>query len=426
MRIGLFTDTYYPEKNGVAVSTCQLKQSLEALGHVVYVFTVENKEASFDPRVIRLKTVSAVVVDGQRVAVPLFHHYLRMVEALRLDVIHTQTEFTVGILGLKAARRFGIPHVHTYHTVYEEYTDYIHLPGSPVSLKQLIRRLSAWWCNQTDLVIAPTKKTEDLLKSYQVTTGIQVIPTGLRLEKYAGPDLTHVAKLRAQYGLTPTDQVLIYLGRVSGEKRIDRLIRYVKRPMEEEAHLKLLIVGGGPEEEALHSLAAGLIPDGRVLFTGMVPWDEVQDYYALGDIFVSASTSETQGLTYYEAMAGGLPLLVHEDECLEAILAEEPAGGLSFTDEESFCAGLREILADRETFAGQARRTAEKFTADAFARRMAAGYQRLAEGWIGAADDRTDAQNVGGAAGDIRQENEAGERRQAPVYAIKGGRRSAG
>lgn len=372
MRIGLFTDTYYPEKNGVAVSTYQLKQGLEALGHQVYVFTIKNREAEPDDHVIRLRAVRAVVVDGQRMALPLFHHYLKIVESMQLDVIHTQTEFTIGILGWLAAKRFGIPHVHTYHTVYEEYTNYIHLPGKNSQMKPLIRRLSAWWCNQTDLVIAPTEKTETLLRSYQVDTEIEVVPTGLQLDKFAGPDPDRVAQLRRKYGLQQSDRVLLYLGRVSGEKNIDQLIQYTK----EASPWKLLIVGGGPAEEALRAAAASLTAAGSVIFTGMVSWDDVQDYYALGDVFVSASTSETQGLTYYEAMASGLPLLVHRDDCLKEILTDG-VQGYSFTDEESFRTGLAHILADRDSFADRAKESAARFSASSFAERIAGCYQDL-------------------------------------------------
>jgi 1,2-diacylglycerol 3-alpha-glucosyltransferase len=389
MRVGLFTDTYYPEKNGVAVSTYQLRKGLEALGHEVYVFTVENKDAERDKEeeknVIRFKAVNAVIIEGQKVALPLLHHQMKIVQSLNLDVIHTQTEFTLGILGWRAAKKFGIPHIHTYHTVYEEYTQYIHLPGGNSSqMKNLIRRLSGWWCNQFDLVIAPTKKTQDLLEHYRVQTKMDVVPTGLQLDKFAAPDAAHVESLREEYGLLPTDRVLIYLGRVSGEKNIDQLISYMENIADQQKKtrdnpsIKLMIVGGGPAEAALRRKADKLVEEGYVIFTGMVSWDQVQDYYALGDIFVSASTSETQGLTYYEAMASGLPVLAHQDECLNNILTDG-VQGYQFVEAESFKEGLISILADLEAFSKQAKEAAGAFTDKEFAQKVEECYENAIE-----------------------------------------------
>ena len=115
--------------------------------------------------------------------------------------------------------------------------------------------------------------------------------------------------------------MLIYIGRISKEKNLDEIIRHFYEIQNEDTQVKLVIVGDGPELDELKRQSVELKLEDNVIFTGAVPWSEIQDYYAMGDIFVSASTSETQGLTYAEALASGLPILVRRDECLKGILS---------------------------------------------------------------------------------------------------------
>lgn len=147
MRIGLFTDTYYPELNGVANSVFQLKKELENRGNDVYVFTVSNpaiKQA--EEKVYRLKSIPCSLLKERRMSCTFFHEWFRIIRELKLDIIHTHTEFMVGHIGRKAAEKLHIPHIHTYHTIYEDYTHYLKIPGNE-KLKGVIRGLSCICCN---------------------------------------------------------------------------------------------------------------------------------------------------------------------------------------------------------------------------------------------------------------------------------------
>ena len=119
-----------------------------------------------------------------------------------------------------------------------------------------------------------------------------------------------------------------------------------------------MIVGGGPAKESLESLSVELGISDKVIFTGMIPPTEVHEYYQLGDIFVSASTSETQGLTYIEASANGLPLLCREDPCHEEIL-KVGENGYTYTNEEEFLTGLDALSFDPEKRAKAGKRSEE-------------------------------------------------------------------
>lgn len=375
MRIGLFGDTYYPEKNGVAVSMHQLRQGLEAAGHEVFVFTIETKGMVPDPHVFRYPTVDAMIVKGRRVAVPHYRKWLKTVEELHLDVIHTQSEFTLGKLGKKAALKFHIPLVHTYHTIYEHSAMYFNLPISGTELmKKLIRDFTTRWCNGVDFVIVPTAKTYDLLVEDGVEKEMKIIPTGLDIRKYRFPDQDHVKELRKRFGLTETDKVLLYLGRVDPEKSIEVLLSYMKEAVRKEPRVKLVIVGDGLSLSSLKKQAAGEDLQDRVVFTGAADWDQVQDYFALGDIFVSASFSETQGLTYYEALSASLPVLGFRDRCLDVMITDGE-NGWQFDECGDFVEKMEQIFGSLSQFKKNAGKSAEKFTTEQFAADVAEIYR---------------------------------------------------
>ena len=139
--------------------------------------------------------------------------------------------------------------------------------------------------------------------------------------------------MRKQLGLPPQEEnktVLLSLGRLAKEKNTTELIK----AMQQLPDAVLLIVGDGPERAALEQQAQTLHVADRVIFAGAVPPAEVPRCYALGDVFVSASTSEAQGLTYIEAMAAGLPLLCRADPCLDALVREGETGWAYHTPAE--------------------------------------------------------------------------------------------
>ena len=124
MKIGLFTDTYYPQINGVATSVLMLKRNLEMRGHQVYVFTTTDPKA--DSEEINVYRVPSIpFISARRVGMFYNPRLSKIIKGLGLDVIHTHTEFSLGIFGRSMARELNIPFLHTYHTIYEDYTHYL-------------------------------------------------------------------------------------------------------------------------------------------------------------------------------------------------------------------------------------------------------------------------------------------------------------
>lgn len=230
-------------------------------------------------------------------------------------------------------------------------------------------------------MIAPSTKIETLLKGYKIQCPVSVIPSGIDLEKYAAQSRTGVREqIRRKYGIAKETTVLLYVGRLAKEKNLEELLEYQQKV--QESGTMLMIVGGGPYLEILRKKAAELGVMESVIFTGMVSPEEVASYYPAGDLFISASTSETQGLTYAEALAAGLPLLCRRDECLRAVV-EDGKNGWQYRTEEEFLKELKNWKEkeddERRGMCSYAKQSAEIFSQKRFAGSMEQLYQRQIE-----------------------------------------------
>ena len=381
MNIGLFTDTYYPQVNGVATSVLMLKENLEKLGHNVYVFTTTDPSASKDEsNVFRIPSIP--FKSSRRVGVLYNPLVIRRIKRLKLDVIHTNTEFSLGILGRVVAREFNLPFIHTYHTIYEDYTHYIVKFGALDRIaKKTARKISQKFCNSADGVIVPTFKVKDLLISYSVYKPISVVPTGISLEKYSCTKypISERLKIRKGLGIADDDKVLLYIGRLSEEKNIDELLYGMKSYLADKDDVRFVLVGDGPDGERLQNYAKELGIGDKTIFTGEKPWDEIGKYYNIGDVFINASQSETQGLTYIEALASGLPVVAKADRCLEGVV-ENGSNGYMYHSLEELFKILDSVLYDNyhmKMLKNAAVKSVEKYSAMGFAIKLEAEYKKV-------------------------------------------------
>ncbi len=382
MNIGLFTETYYPEINGVANSVYMLKTELEEIGHTVYVFTTTTPGApEFEHNVFRVPSLPCIFITERRVGLFYQPKLASLIKKLNLDLIHTHTEFSLGIFGRIMAKELKLPTVHTYHTIYEDYTHYItHFKTLDKRAKAFVRVFTKICCNTVEQVIVPTEKVKELLLKYSVYRDISIVPTGVNLKKF-NPELypkEEVLKLRQHFGLKAEDKVLLYLGRISKEKNIAEIIEAMPEYMRTREQVRFLIVGGGPEMENLKETVAEQKMQDKIIFTGSQPWDNIGLFYQLGDVFVSASQSETQGLTYIEAMAAGLPVVARKDKCLEDIL--KPGwNGFDFTDRAGLTEGLDAVFFNKNNipFGENARLKVRKYASEEFARNVEIVYEEV-------------------------------------------------
>ncbi|EMB54216.1 glycosyltransferase family 4 protein [Streptococcus mutans] len=346
MRVGLFTDTYLPQISGVATSIKTLKEELEKQGHEVYIFTTTDKHVKRyeDPTIIRLPSVPFISFTDRRIVYRgLFESY-KIAKTYKLDIIHTQTEFSLGILGKMVGKALRIPVIHTYHTQYEDYVRYI--ANGKLIRPSMVKYIVRGFLNDLDGVICPSRIALNLLDGYSVKIPKRIIPTGIDLREYERPDISQedIVKLREKWAIASDETVLLSLSRVSYEKNIQALLANMPKILSNNPKVKLLIVGDGPYLEELKEQAQDLAVMDNVIFTGMVSHNETALYYKAADFFISASTSETQGLTYAESLASGKPIIAQSNPYLDDLITDKMFGTLYQTESDLADAVLNAIV----------------------------------------------------------------------------------
>ena len=332
MKILLTTDWYKPVVNGVVTSVINLKKELESRGHEVRVLTLSRSYESYaENGVYYIKSLNLEkIYPNARAVLPHMEPFVRELIWWNPDVVHSQCEFMTFSYALKISKKCQCPLIHTYHTVYEDYIHY--LPGGLSNYKtgaKLERKAVACFSkmilSRTSQVIVPTKKVENILKKYGVGEPVSVMPTGVDLSRFEEPiTLEEKNAVKKRLGIPLENKVLVSVGRLAKEKNLEELLEYFAKLVREGngKNLTFLIAGDGPDRERLEKLAEELGIKDQVVFTGMISPDKVAGYYKLGDVFVCASNSETQGITYIEALACGLPALCRRDDCLSQVVTD--------------------------------------------------------------------------------------------------------
>lgn len=389
MRIALFTDTYPPQVNGVANSTCILRNQLEKHGHEVYVVTpfkgTGQHEWSADHKILYLAGMELESLYGYIMTSPVHMFALEEIRKLNLDIIHAQTEFGVGIFARICAKQLKVPLVSTYHTTYEDYTHYVNFINSKTvdkAAKAGVAKVSKLYGDSSMEVIAPSEKTKDMLLGYKIRREINVIPTGLELDQYspshADPEKRHA--IRQKYGFRDEDRLFIYVGRIAEEKSLDVVIHGVKKARDQGISVQLLVVGSGPDEESIRKMSEDEGLAKEIRFAGQKPASQIPDYYRAADVFVNASLTETQGMTFIEAEASGLPILARYDKVLDNVIIPGKTG-MFFRDEEDLAAKLKQFIEmDEDTLAQMQADCIENvkpYSAETFYERVMQVYERV-------------------------------------------------
>ena len=340
MKILLTSDWNMDAVNGVVTSILNLRRGLEELGHEVRILTLSPNAHSWErDGVTYIGSVNVGrVYPGARLRTALGSTYIRDLMRWHPDVVHSNCEFSTFFMARHISERLNIPLVHTYHTVYAEYTHYF-CPSENIG-QHLVEKFSRWITGRTDCVIVPSEKVARLLTGYNVESPIYVIPTGIEQSRFIAAAADGMA-VRQALGIPENRFVLVSVGRLAKEKNFGELIHMMTGM--EHLPVTLLLVGDGPDRENLECHARDLGVADRVIFAGMVPPEDVGRYYKAGDLFVSASTSETQGLTYFEALSSGLPMLCRKDDCLEEILVNGE-NGWQYRTELDAVARVRQLL----------------------------------------------------------------------------------
>ncbi len=376
MRIGIFTDTYPPYINGVSTSIVSLEKALKAKGHEVYIVTVNSENLTYkyedDDHIIRIPGIPTGIYDYRLTGIyPL--RAINKIKKWNLDIIHSHTEFGVGTFARIIAKQFNIPLVHTYHTMYEDYVHYITKGYFDKSSKKLAEYFTKFYCDKTAKeLIVPSKKTYDLFKEkYKVNKTIHIVPTGIDVEKFyiENQNKKELELLKKELKFKKDDFIITYVGRLAEEKNIDFLINNHNKLNKK---CKLMIVGNGPDLDKFKEMVKKLNLDDRIIFTGAVPHYEISSYYAISNIFVTASITETQGLTVIEAMAASIPVVCIDDESFKDAVIDG-LNGKVFKNEKEYVNAIENLYKNKEQYkimCKQARITAESHSLKYYAEKI--------------------------------------------------------
>ncbi len=379
MRIGIFTETYAPYISGLVTSEIMLKKALEKKGHEVYVVTANldnfHYEYNEKEKVLKIPGIPTGIYNARLTSIyPM--QAINKIKSWNLDVIHSQTEFAIGSFARLFAKQYNIPIVHTYHTMYEDYVHYITKGHFNKSSKKIVEYLTKFYCDKTiGELIVPTKKAYDLFKEkYNVERNIHIIPTGIEVDRFYKENLNEkkVNELKKKYNIKRGDFTLIFVGRIAEEKNIPYIIDVAADIAKDKKNLKLIIIGDGPDREKYQKYTKEKNAQNNIIFTGKVSWEEINNYYGLGNAFISASTTETQGLTIIEAMASSLPALCIDDESFRGTVIDD-FNGLLFKNKEECKKCILSIMENKknlEKLSKGARNSADQHSSKYFAERV--------------------------------------------------------
>lgn len=375
MKIAIFTDTYPPFINGVSTSAYNLVKTLKEHGHDVIVVTPRSDDGKLEliDGVIRVPGLELKKMYGYRITTFYSRKILKMLKDFGTEIIHNQTDIGVGQFARIASRQLHVPQVYTYHTAYEDYTYYVVHGLMDRIGKKAMRGYAKTVAKNCTEFITPSMKTKEYMRSVGSDIYINVVPTGIDFSLFdeKNIDKEKQKEFKKQHGIGKNTKVFLLLGRVAKEKSMDYSIRgfamFINKHPEVDA--KLIVVGDGPQRNELEQLTHELGINKYVDFIGKVPASEVPFYYHLADIYTSASITETQGLTFMEAMASGTIVLARFDTNLSDTITDGQTG-FFFTDENSFVEKAERIFAlsdeGRKKIIDQAFETVDKYSISKF------------------------------------------------------------
>ncbi len=379
MKIGFFTDSFRPYTSGVVRSMELFSREFTARGHEVFVFGPDYPllHCPREEKVFRFISIPAPTMPDFALPIPISVNLGPTIRRIGLDIIHAHSPFLLGRLGARAARRYKIPLVFTFHTLYDQYVHY--LPWGKTTSRRLVRNVSRDFCNKyCQLVVAPSQMVENYLHNIGVQAPIRTIPTGLDLKDFINAD---PGWLRETYQIEAKNRVLLFVGRLGKEKNIAFLLNAVALATRALPNIHLVLAGKGPQENQLRCLALDLGLADRVTFTGMLPRYKVMHCYAGADLFVFPSITETQGLVIGEAKAQGLPVIAVGAFGAAEMVTHLEDGLLTNLSVASFAEAIVKLLQDKELHCKMRERAyqnAALYSSSHFAEQMLTEYNRLA------------------------------------------------
>jgi 1,2-diacylglycerol 3-alpha-glucosyltransferase len=378
MRIGMMVDVYKPHISGITNYIALSKMTLEKKGHEVFVFTFSYMDY-LDEETNIIRSPGLPLLDtGYFFSLSYPRNIRKLLHTM--DVVHVHHPFLSGSLALRYCRPHKIPVVFTNHTRYDLYSQAYLPPMADIIGVAAVQVYLPAFCRACDLVISPSAGMRDVLVGFGVDSPIEVIPNGVDLLPFQNPGQVID---RHQVGIGAKDVVLVYVGRLGPEKNLSFLIHSFAGVVQAYDHVRLMLIGDGPERETLKELVGQLNISDRVIFTGMLPYDMVPAYLRMADAFVTASVTEVHPLAIIEAMAAGLPVFGIQSPGIGDTVREGESGYLVANEEiAGFTAKLVRLVREddaRRQMGEMARKQASEYDIERTTMAMEAQYRNVIE-----------------------------------------------
>lgn len=419
MRIGIFTDSYRPAVTGVTYVVEIMKKDLEAMGHEVFIFCTGErvrpvKKSEREDHIIRFPSFQDVFYDDYNLPIIFPPNEVRKIKKLNLDVIQVMSPGQIGLMGVYASQKLKTVLVMQHSTDLAQYIQ--HYPGVVPGLlvlalsfpatfrfkgkdvrellkiyrprlsttkwgREIIESLMAMIFSRCDAIISLSKKSKYQLESWRgvYDYDVDLIPTGI--DALPTPTKTQVKEFREKHGIADDDEVVLYVGRLAAEKNLDMLIPSLRRVLRTHPKAKLLFVGNFEYREVLERKAARSGFKDRITFTGSLPREQLGVAYAVGDIFVFPSLTDTQGLVLHEAAHAGLPFVITDPDVTQVVVDGEN-GIVVRNTIASMSEGIVKLLDDdalRARYGKNSKKLAAQYTEFAQTKKLEAVYLQALE-----------------------------------------------
>lgn len=387
MRIVILGDSFPPYISGVTTHCVELARWLLKFGHEVLILAPRQPEGK---KIVPpgLETAHIVYVrsfpthyPNLRMCAPNMPNVLLQLRKFKPDIIDTQAPSFLGTDTLAAAKILQVPVVSTFHTLFtsREYLQMLLRINRVGVFEKTSWAYHRWFYNSSDRVFVSTNGMQELLTTHGIGTNkIDIIPMLFEFDQVRLLSPDEIQKIKAHYGLKT--KVALFVGRLSKEKALDKLVDIWAHVIKEHDDCSLLIIGGGPYETKLKERIAQAGIADHVVLTGTILHDELisSGIINVADVFVSASTSETFGLTGLEAMAHKVPTILAKSQGLNEIV--DTSGFTCDPDDPStFKQAILKLFADPELkmrMGEQARHIASEFGGQNGAARIYACYEK--------------------------------------------------
>jgi glycosyltransferase involved in cell wall biosynthesis len=397
----MFTDAYWPRVNGVTVSVDSFSRALIKAGHEVLIICSSYPEEynlpvplsgaerrEDDPKLVRVPSMPAFVTKEDRIA--QFHKWFwvfKQVELFNPGIIHINTEFMIAEFGFLYARFHNLPAIYTFHTMWEDYGPNYFPMFPPFMVRFVIRSVLKNILHRSYRVIVPTPQIDAVVHKYRPKTETFQLPTGIDpafFEHDKAESRMFRERLEGVHPEIKGKRILLFAGRVVREKNLGFLLEILPAVLAKHPGVILLIAGNGPDLDYFRDEAAAAGLSERCIFTGYLERRDLALLYAVSEIFVFPSLTDTQGLVTLEAMLSGVPVVAIGALGTLMVMGGDNGGFMVKNDPAGFTAAVLRLLDDPELYrakAAEAKIHARSWSIDVVTQRLVEIYRLTADAY---------------------------------------------